>query len=208
MFGAVFGLASVVGPIVGGYFTDQWQLLDIGGLHIAGWRWCFYVNLPTSVIALAMITVQDAEPRPHRRRKDRLGWRHIRRAVDRRADARAHLRQRRMAGPLRTCSACSHLLGRDRQRRSSSSRGPRRRADPAAEPVLVSAHSRQRRSHRSSSRWRSWERSSTCRFTCSSGLAFRPPTAGMLLLPLMAGLILSATLSGRFVSRKPASTSP
>ena len=54
MFGAVFGLASVVGPIVGGYFTDNGSV-DIGGLHIAGWRWCFYVNLPTSMIALAMI---------------------------------------------------------------------------------------------------------------------------------------------------------
>jgi len=54
MFGAVFGLASVVGPIVGGYFTDHGSV-DIGGLHIAGWRWCFYVNLPTSMIALAMI---------------------------------------------------------------------------------------------------------------------------------------------------------
>jgi EmrB/QacA subfamily drug resistance transporter len=54
MFGAVFGLASVVGPIVGGYFTDHGSV-DLGGLHIAGWRWCFYVNLPTSMIALAMI---------------------------------------------------------------------------------------------------------------------------------------------------------
>lgn len=54
MFGAVFGLASVIGPIVGGYFTDNGSV-DIAGMHIAGWRWCFYINLPTSVIALAMI---------------------------------------------------------------------------------------------------------------------------------------------------------
>ncbi len=54
MFGAVFGLASVVGPIVGGYFTDHGSV-DIAGMHIAGWRWCFYINLPTSLIALAMI---------------------------------------------------------------------------------------------------------------------------------------------------------
>lgn len=54
LFGAVFGLASVVGPIVGGYFTDHGSV-DIGGMHVAGWRWCFYINLPTSVIALAMI---------------------------------------------------------------------------------------------------------------------------------------------------------
>lgn len=54
LFGAVFGFASVIGPIVGGYFTDHGSV-DIGGLHIAGWRWCFYINLPTSVIALTMI---------------------------------------------------------------------------------------------------------------------------------------------------------
>lgn len=54
MFGAVFGLASVVGPIVGGYFTDHGSV-DFAGIHIAGWRWCFYINLPTSLIALAMI---------------------------------------------------------------------------------------------------------------------------------------------------------
>jgi EmrB/QacA subfamily drug resistance transporter len=54
MFGAVFGLASVVGPIVGGYFTDHGSV-DIAGMHVAGWRWCFYINLPTSLIALAMI---------------------------------------------------------------------------------------------------------------------------------------------------------
>lgn len=57
MFGAVFGLASVVGPIVGGYFTDNGSV-DIAGIHIAGWRWCFYINLPTSLIALAMIWIK------------------------------------------------------------------------------------------------------------------------------------------------------
>jgi len=57
MFGAIFGLASVVGPIIGGYFTDH-GTTTIAGLHIDGWRWCFYINLPTSVIALAMITLK------------------------------------------------------------------------------------------------------------------------------------------------------
>lgn len=57
MFGGVFGLASVVGPIVGGYLTDH-GTTTLAGLHIDGWRWCFYINLPTSVIALAMITLK------------------------------------------------------------------------------------------------------------------------------------------------------
>jgi EmrB/QacA subfamily drug resistance transporter len=54
LFGAVFGLASVVGPIIGGWFTEH-GTIDVLGMHMAGWRWVFYVNLPTSVIALFMI---------------------------------------------------------------------------------------------------------------------------------------------------------
>jgi EmrB/QacA subfamily drug resistance transporter len=54
LFGAVFGLASVIGPIVGGYFTDHGST-TLFGMHVAGWRWVFYINLPTSILALALI---------------------------------------------------------------------------------------------------------------------------------------------------------
>jgi EmrB/QacA subfamily drug resistance transporter len=57
LFGAVFGLASVIGPIIGGFFTDHGSV-DIMGVHIAGWRWVFYVNLPTSLLALFMIVAK------------------------------------------------------------------------------------------------------------------------------------------------------
>lgn len=44
IFGAVFGLASVVGPLVGGFITDT-----------LGWHWCFFINLPVGVVAVTFI---------------------------------------------------------------------------------------------------------------------------------------------------------
>ncbi|TAN23531.1 MAG: DHA2 family efflux MFS transporter permease subunit [Actinomycetota bacterium] len=43
-FGAVFGLSSVAGPLLGGFFTDNLT-----------WRWVFYINLPIGVLALMAI---------------------------------------------------------------------------------------------------------------------------------------------------------
>lgn len=53
-FGGVFGLASVLGPVVGGALTEH-GTLDLGGFVVEGWRWCFYVNLPLGALALFMI---------------------------------------------------------------------------------------------------------------------------------------------------------
>ena len=53
-FGGVFGLASIVGPVIGGFLTEH-GTVHLGGLDIAGWRWVFYVNLPLSALALFMI---------------------------------------------------------------------------------------------------------------------------------------------------------
>jgi MFS family permease len=51
IFGSVFGLASVLGPLIGGYFTDH-GTVHLGGHVIAGWRWVFYVNLPLAAVAV------------------------------------------------------------------------------------------------------------------------------------------------------------
>ena len=43
-FGGVFGVSTVIGPLLGGFFVDN-----------LSWRWIFYVNLPVGVVALAVI---------------------------------------------------------------------------------------------------------------------------------------------------------
>ena len=46
-FGAVWGLSSVAGPLLGGFFSDNETILGI-----TGWRWIFYINLPFGIAAL------------------------------------------------------------------------------------------------------------------------------------------------------------
>jgi len=54
LFGAIFGLASIIGPALGGFLTD-FATVNWFGLEIAGWRWVFYVNIPLGLVSLFMI---------------------------------------------------------------------------------------------------------------------------------------------------------
>jgi len=60
LFGATFGIASVIGPLVGGFFTDM-ATVHLFGWPIAGWRWVFYINLPLAGLALFMILVKTPQ---------------------------------------------------------------------------------------------------------------------------------------------------
>ncbi len=57
LFGAVFAMASIVGPLAGGTLTDH-----------ASWRWAFFVNLPIGFLALAIIWPSMPSVRPSRAR--------------------------------------------------------------------------------------------------------------------------------------------
>ena len=48
-FGAVWGLSSVAGPLLGGFFSDNAQILGV-----TGWRWIFYINIPFGIAALVI----------------------------------------------------------------------------------------------------------------------------------------------------------
>jgi EmrB/QacA subfamily drug resistance transporter len=50
-FTATFMFAMVIGPLIGGFFTDHSHIFGI-----SGWRWIFYVNLPVGAVALIVIS--------------------------------------------------------------------------------------------------------------------------------------------------------
>ena len=62
VFGGIFGIASVIGPVVGGFLTDN-----------LNWRWIFYVNVPVGAIAIAFVLLTM----PSVRATVRKTWRDI-----------------------------------------------------------------------------------------------------------------------------------
>ncbi|WP_433724263.1 MFS transporter [Nocardia sp. CA-129566] len=66
-FMMVFGTATVLGPVLGGFFSNYDQLWGV-----EGWRWVFLVNVPIGVLALGVVAkVLNV---PHQRQQHRIDW--------------------------------------------------------------------------------------------------------------------------------------
>ncbi|MEV8360141.1 MDR family MFS transporter [Microbacterium sp. NPDC076895] len=68
-FLAVFGISSVIGPLIGGLFAGADQIL-----WIDGWRWVFLINVPIGIAALAVVVRFLHIPRHNGARSVRIDW--------------------------------------------------------------------------------------------------------------------------------------
>jgi EmrB/QacA subfamily drug resistance transporter len=66
-FLAVFGISSVIGPLIGGLFAGTPEIL-----WITGWRWVFLINLPVGIVALSIVL--RFLHIPHTRHSVRIDW--------------------------------------------------------------------------------------------------------------------------------------
>ena len=68
-FFAVFGISSLIGPLVGGLFAGAHEIL-----WISGWRWVFLINLPIGLIALGMVIAFLHLPKVAKHENPRIDW--------------------------------------------------------------------------------------------------------------------------------------
>ena len=64
IFGAVFAVGTIAGPLIGGVLVDTSWL---------GWRWCFFIGVPFALAAIAAAAAHPA-PADRRRRKVKIDW--------------------------------------------------------------------------------------------------------------------------------------
>jgi MFS family permease len=70
-FGAMFGFAGLLGPVLGGFLTDH-ATTSVMGHMVSGWRFIFYVNLPLGLVALYILLTKL--PTGRRGADARIDW--------------------------------------------------------------------------------------------------------------------------------------
>ena len=189
LIGSVFAVASVIGPLLGGFLVDQ-----------ASWRWVFYVNMPVGALAIAIVVFRLHLHQPHTRHRIDYARR---RAADRR---------RRRADPAHQLGRHRVRVGlvddrRARRRERRAARRLRRAGAPRGRADRSRSSSSARASSRSRARW-----AATIGMAMFGAIVFIPvylqlvygasaTGSGLRMIPLMAGLLVASIASGRAISR-------
>ncbi|MDH6254754.1 EmrB/QacA subfamily drug resistance transporter [Aurantimicrobium minutum] len=103
-FLAVFGVSSVIGPLIGGLLSGTPDILGI-----TGWRWVFLINVPIGIVALAIVLKALHLPKTHRR--VRIDWWGAATVITATVPLLVVAEQGREWGWLSTASISCYLIG-------------------------------------------------------------------------------------------------
>jgi EmrB/QacA subfamily drug resistance transporter len=103
-FLAVFGVSSVIGPLIGGLLSGTPEILGI-----TGWRWVFLINVPIGIVALAVVLKALHLPKTHRR--VRIDWWGATTVITATVPLLVVAEQGREWGWLSTASISCYLIG-------------------------------------------------------------------------------------------------